>query len=664
MAIAQMTKVMIASYRSEAGELLEKLQRGGIIQILDAERAMVSKEWPELHVDITRPREMEELVARLSVAITMLKLYATEKDETSMFNPLLSVERGTYKSVVEGDEAMKLLETTEQVESDISACNLETENAGILLEKLKPWMSMDGTIEELQGLEQASCIIGLVPVQHLEAVTKELAEMGAAIEVVGGGSMLKACIVACMSESSTDVQKKLRAADFEAVSFEGISGSIKDNISKANESIKATQDKLTALKAKAGELAKDRIKLQILFDHYQNMLGREKTQHSAPATDNVVLFEGWAKEKDYSKLEKIVSKFEASSISKMETAEGEETPVEIDNGRLAQPFETVTRLYGMPNPKDVDPTAFLAPFFALFFGICLTDAAYGLVMIAFLWWMLKKIKGDKKFITMLIFCSITTVVAGALTGGWCGDAIQIFAPGLSGFRESLMWFDPMEEPMTFFYLSLGLGYLQIISGIFIGFIHKLRRGDITEALFDHGTWFVWLNSLGIAGLAKAGVLHAVLGPIFGIIAIIPAIGIILFSEREGGWGARIGMGIYNVFSTVFYVGDVLSYIRLMALGMVTAGFGMAINQIVVTVMETGSFGWVLGALIFVGGHLFNIANSALGSFVHSMRLQFVEFFTKFIVGGGKEFEPLREKYQHIEVKEEVRESGIGDADFI
>jgi len=109
------------------------------------------------------------------------------------------------------------------------------------------------------------------------------------------------------------------------------------------------------------------------------------------------------------------------------------------------------------------------------------------------------------------------------------------------------------------------------------------------------------------------------------------------------------MGVYNLFSTVFYVGDVLSYIRLMALGMVTAGFGMAINEIVRQVMALGILGWVLGAVVFIGGHVFNIANSALSAFVHSMRLQFVEFFTKFLVGGGKEFDPLRKEYQHIAV---------------
>ena len=107
------------------------------------------------------------------------------------------------------------------------------------------------------------------------------------------------------------------------------------------------------------------------------------------------------------------------------------------------------------------------------------------------------------------------------------------------------------------------------------------------------------------------------------------------------------MGVFNLFCTVFYLGDVLSYVRIMALGMVTGGFGLAVNIIVKLVADVPYVGWLLGALVFVGGHLFNIALSTLGSFVHSMRLQFVEFFPKFFVGGGKQFSPLTKKYDYI-----------------
>ena len=654
MAIASMQKVMIVAHRSRTVELLGALQASGIVQILDAERTMVTKQWPELVVESRRHRSLEDMIDRLEAALDFIKPYAP-KDETSLFAPLVPVDASTYDTVVAGQDTISCLGEIEHVRGDMEKLAAETETQHAQLVKLTPWAALDIAVEELGTLSGSTTFAGLIGEQHFAAACEKLDELDAIIEKVDTANRTAACIVVCFNENAPAVQKALRSVEFEAVAFEGIAGTVSENIAGVQQRLEAIQKEQDLLAQQMTDLAQNKLQLQILFDHYQNLIGRIQAESTAPATDHAVFLEGWVRTRDYKKLEKIVGKYDATDLTPIEPAEGEETPVEIDNGPLAEPFESVTRLYGMPASFDVDPTAFLAPFFALFFGICLTDAAYGLVMIAFFWWMLRKIKGDKKFIMMMIFCSISTVIAGALTGGWCGDAVKQFVPALSDLRAKLMWFDPMDDPMKFFYLSLGLGYLQIITGIFIGFWHKLRRGDIQGALFDHLSWFIWLNSLAVFGLAKADVFGEKLtwlGTIAGLVAIVPALAIILFSEREGGWGARIGMGLYNVFSTVFYVGDVLSYIRLMALGMVTAGFGMAINQIVLTVMEAGVIGWILGALIFIGGHLFNIANSALGSFVHSMRLQFVEFFTKFLAGGGKQFDPLRQSYRYIDVKKD------------
>ena len=196
--------------------------------------------------------------------------------------------------------------------------------------------------------------------------------------------------------------------------------------------------------------------------------------------------------------------------------------------------------------------------------------------------------------------------------------------------------------MMFFGLSLALGYLQIMVGIIIAFVHNLLKKDYISAVCDQLTWLVMLNSIVIFGASKAGVFGPVVGSIFGKIALIPAVVIVLFSQREGGWGGRIGMGAYQLFSTIFFMGDVLSYLRLMALGMVTAGLGMAINVITKICGDIPYIGWLIGAFVFAGGHLFNLAISGLSAFVHTLRLQYVEFFPKFLEGGGKDFKPLKE----------------------
>jgi V/A-type H+-transporting ATPase subunit I len=178
-------------------------------------------------------------------------------------------------------------------------------------------------------------------------------------------------------------------------------------------------------------------------------------------------------------------------------------------------------------------------------------------------------------------------------------------------------------------------------------LKNLRERDFVSALFEQVTWLVLLNCLVLLGLSKAGMLPTELVPIFGWIAIIQAILIFLFTERNSGIGGRIGGGVFALFNVIFYFGDILSYSRLMALGMVTAGLGMAVNILVQLLMDIPYVGFILGAGLFVGGHFFNLAMSVLSSFVHSLRLQFVEFFPKFLQGGGKDFKPLEESYQYI-----------------
>jgi V/A-type H+-transporting ATPase subunit I len=453
-------------------------------------------------------------------------------------------------------------------------------------------------------------------------------------------------------ENTDEVQKSLRSAEFEPVNFESMTGKASDLIREHSKKLEKAQSRLNSYKEQAAALSENLLNLQILFDHYQNLLSREQTRDTAPATESTVLLEGWVKKQDFARLGKLVADFDASSLTKIKPAEDEEIPVEIENKRIIKPFEVITRLYGMPQHFEVDPTVFLAPFFALFFALCLTDAGYGLVMAVLIGLFIWKMQGDKKLMWMLGICAAATFIAGALTGGWFGNAIQMFILGKPN-KSIALWFDPFEKPMTFFVLSLGLGYFQIMAGLAVGFGHSLKRRDYLSAVCDYLSWLVMLNSVVIFLAAKFGAIPAPIGKIFGIVALIPAAIILLFSERQGGWAGRIGMGVYNLFSTIFYMGDVLSYLRLMALGMVTAGLAMAINVIVEICSKIPVAGILIAVIVFVGAHMFNMAINVLGAFVHTLRLQYVEFFPKFFVGGGKQFMPLSKEYQHIYITKEI-----------
>ena len=655
MAISSMAKILIACHKSQASQLLEDLQQSGICQVLNAEEAMVSKHYPDLGTAGERPRQIEEKLNLVSKSVAFLRNYAdTPKGLAAALAPRIVVDKDRYENIIKDKTTDSLVRAALDIESKIDKLRGEIENISGTVARLQPWAALDIRVEELAELEKTVCLAGLLPGNKLADVSERLTEAQAAIEQVGSTGPQLAILVVSLKDNAGDVHKILRAADFESVSFEGMSGTVAELMSRNESKLAQAQEHLKQQQARAKESARDFVKVQILHDHYLNLLNREQTASNCPATERTVILEGWVRKKDFRRLEQIVSGFEAAGVTKIEPAEGEEIPVVIENRRLVRPFEVVTRLYGMPQHLNVDPTVFLAPFFAVFFGLCLADAGYGLIMVGVLWWTSRKLQGNKNILRMLIMCGVTTALAGAMTGSWFSDAITALIPqnwalykALNGLRLTVMWFDPMKEPMTFFMLSLLLGYLQIQFGLFIAFVHNLLKRDFIAAVCDQLTWIVMLNCLLGLGLSKGGILPGGLGKIFGLAALIPAAVILLFSGRELRWGGRIGLGTFNLFSTVFFAGDILSYVRLMALGMVGSGFGMAINVLVKLVIDAPYVGWLLGAIVFVGGHLFNLAISMLGAFVHSLRLQFVEFFPKFFQGGGRQFTPLQNDYRYI-----------------
>ncbi len=648
-----MTKVMIVSHRTQASELLEALQHEGICQILNAAEAMVSRDWPELGTGAERPRDIEELLGRLARSITFLKSYAEPaKGLASVLSPRTVVDEQSYNQVVSDEGILGIIDQSEQTEAAIERAKGEIENLCNTLEVLRPWKALQTPVEEIGRLRTTTCWAGFLPERQFGQVEEKIGELGGAIEAAGTDGNRYACLIACLNVGINEVQKLLRSAEFEPVNFERVTGTIAESIRDTSEKLNETRERLHRQYEKAASLSNNILKLQILHDHYENLLNREQTKGAAPATEQTVILEGWVKEKDYRRLEKTVSGFEASSLSKIERLQDEEVPVEIENKNYIRPFEVITRLYGMPQHFEVDPTVFLAPFFALFFAMCLTDAGYGLVIIALMVFFIKKIQGDKKLMWMLGICAAATIFAGALTGGWFGNAVQQFVPALKPAREKLMLFDPLKEPMIFFKLALALGYLQIMAGLAIAFFHSVKQKDYVAAVCDKLTWLVMINAIVVFLASKFGVVSAGAARVAGYIALVPAVAILFFSQRQGGWGGRLGMGAYNLFSTIFYLGDVLSYLRLMALGMVTAGLAMAINVIVEILGKIPVVGVVIAVVLFAAFHMGNMAINALGAFVHTLRLQYVEFFPKFLVGGGKLFEPLSKKYTRIYIKRE------------
>jgi V/A-type H+-transporting ATPase subunit I len=563
------------------------------------------------------------------------------------------VDAVTYRETLADPDRMGVLDAAERLSCMVDSYHARLESLRSRLRLLLPWRELEGNVEQLSSLESCSCSPMIISERHIEEAKQKSVDAGAIFEQIGKTDGAYACMLITPVDKTAELLKAMRTVDAESVSFAGMKGTVSGLIAETRRDIEDIETKLAEHTSAAGKLAKDVVKLGILSDYTRNLLSREMARRHSPATDQVVFFEGWVRDRDMGRLEKVVSQFRATSISRISPAPDEVIPVEIENNRVFRPFEVITRLYGMPQHFEVDPTALLSPFFAIYFALCLTDAGYGLILVAFSVWLLTRIQGDKKFMWLLLICSSLTVVAGALTGGWFGDGAQIIAQKLGWdwlgkSRERLMWFDPFKRPMLFFAISIGLGYVQIMTGILTAFVHKLRSKLFVSAFCDHLTWFVMVNCLILYFAAgKAPFLPAKVGYIAIRVAIIPAATIFLFSQREGGVVGRLGLGAYQLFSTVFFLGDLLSYLRLMALGMVTAGLAMSVNVVAQNASDIPYVGIILAIVILVVGHLFNTAINGLGAFVHSVRLQFVEFFPKFITGGGRQFSPLEAEYKHI-----------------
>ncbi|MDD5135327.1 MAG: V-type ATP synthase subunit I [Phycisphaerae bacterium] len=662
MSIARMQKVLIASYSTEAADVLEALQSSGMMQIHDAERAIVSKEWPELHTEKEKPKQIEELSAKIDAAVEFLAQYAPKRSLTQALAPRAVVSEENYTSTVRGDAAMKMLEQCTELSGKLAKQRDSQEQLNSQLAMLLPWQELDINLSDLENFEKGAVILGLIPTKNFIAAQEKIKEFKAAIETAGKKDGHISCVVIGLKENAAEIYKALRSVEFEAVNLSQFKGTPAELIKNAQKQLDETQQRIAELQEQARQMSKDRLQIGMLADYYKNLLGREQTRLAVPETEQTVLFEGWVKKHDLKKIKNILSGFSGTSISLISPAEDEEIPVHIENSRILKPFEVITRMYGMPQYVEVDPTILLAPFFAIFFALCLGDAGAGLILIAISAFFIKKLQGDKSLLYLLAICGVLTIGTGAMTGGWFGSGLREVAIAhnikwLSGFIDRTMWFDPLKDPMKFFAIAVGLGYFQIMLGLLIGFIDCMRRKEYAAAVFDKLVWLLLINSFALFGAAKMGHIPAAIGSGAIKFAILPAVGILLFSQREGGWGGRIGMGSYQLFSSVFYLGYILSYLRLMALGISSAGVAMAINEIAKTATKLPYVGLVVAGVILVFGHIFlTTASSALGSFVHTMRLQFVEYFPKFLVGGGKEFAPLSKQYKYVYIKDDHQSS--------
>jgi V/A-type H+-transporting ATPase subunit I len=370
-------------------------------------------------------------------------------------------------------------------------------------------------------------------------------------------------------------------------------------------------------------------------------------------TDATVAVEGWVTENGLVKtLEKldVVSEYIAVEISEPE--EGDNPPVSLDNPKWAKPFEILIKLFGSPNRREYDPTWIVAISFMVFFGFCIGDVGYGLILIPAFLLMRKYLPlgpKAKDLLTVLAYSSPFAILIGIFTGSWFG----IKAESLPGSLRSVAFMDGLNKTTLAMGIAIGIGLIHLLIGVGIEFRDTWKGGGKVDALIDQGLIFLLFVGGGSTAALAAAKLVPVNVPL--LVAGAAILGMLLLLGRSAhSIGGKVANGIYETYGTVVgFVSDAISYVRLFALGLATFIIAMVVNTMAGLV---GGIAPVIGILlmliVLVVGHTFNIAINLLGAFVHPLRLEFVEFFGKFYDDGGREFKPFGVESKIVMIEKE------------
>ncbi len=345
----------------------------------------------------------------------------------------------------------------------------------------------------------------------------------------------------------------------------------------------------------------------------------------------------------------------------------EDPPVKLKNSFFAAPVEGVVEGYSMPGRHEVDPSAVMSIFYYVLFGMMLSDAAYGILIVlacGIVLWKCKNIEQSlRKSLWMFFFCGISTTFWGVMFGSYFGDAIPVIAKTFFGKEITVapLWFAPLDEPMRLLLFSFLLGVIHLFTGLGVQLYQLVKRKKFADAIYDVVFWYFLVGGLILLLVSSdmfrnmmslTFTLPPIVGTISGIFAGVGALGIVLTSGRESkNPGKRLLKGLYGLYNVSGYLSDILSYSRLLALGLATGVIATVFNQIG-SMMGGGVPGAIFFTLVFVVGHVLNLAINLLGAYVHTNRLQYVEFFGKFYEGNGRKFQPFSAKTKYFKITEE------------
>ena len=660
MAILKMKRLRLMIARSQKDELLRALIRLGCVQFSELEDEVQSLE--SLHRAESDVMKLKSDHASLLRAVDLLGKYAPEK------KPLLSAMpevEGEELLGAEGlDEMLSLAGEIIAADERIRRIGSEESRERAVIESLVPWLGLDLPLD-VDGTERSSVLLGSIPVkvpldkvrEAIEAVTEE-----SELFEVSADKKASYVMIVCAKEALGEIQEALRAFDFTAQSFTGMSAPAKTCSARCQSALEKLAKEKAACEASIVEKTAQRDALKLAADRLEAQLAMAEAADLSLSTDDVALMQGWVPAEKEAALEEILSRCDCAWECEDPPEEDyPEVPVSLKNNKITNALNMVTEMYSLPAYGTVDPNPLMAPFFILFYGLMMADIGYGLIMIAAALVALKKLKprgGSLAFCQLLLYGGIATAAMGVLTGAFFSDVpyqlVHLFNPK-STWPGLWHLFSPETDSNLVLYGSLVLGMLHLNTGMIVSAVQKIKNGDKAGALFEEGSlWIILVGGLLLAAdmmIVKNSALHYA-----GLAVLIVGAVMLLFGAGRNAKGfgkvtAAFGC-IYNTATGWF--GDVLSYSRIMALMLAGGVVGKVFNTVAVMPAQSSGvnvFTMLAFVIIFVLGHAINFALNILGCYVHDLRLQCLEFFGKFYSDGGKPFRPLKFGGKYVRAKE-------------
>ena len=652
-----MNKISIIGLDSIKTELIKRTMDLGVVEISSQDSKLTDPEWTSYVKKDGNENEVHNLDVKISQVSEVLD--SLEKYDTSK-GPLFKTRK-----TITSDEFTKALEKNHSISENVEKvlglnkslnelCSEENKIEAAIL-SLKPWIKYTIPLD-MTETKYTSIIIGAIPnIADIDELKSQLFKTTdrCFMDVIDSDKDQFYCSFICLIKEKEDIYEFLKQYGFSAVTFKDLSGTAAENIMQYENGLKEISAKKETVDNSITELVSFKEEIQLYHDHLIIERDKNKILDNMLKTDTTFYIGGWVPEVSKDQIQKVLDEYECWYEFK-EPEEDENIPILLHNNAVAQPLEAITELYSLPSQSNMDPTTIMAPFYILFFGMMLGDVGYGFIMSLACFLILKKYDiegGLQRFLKMFFYCGISTMFWGIMYGSWFGDGIVVGAKYLFNVDLSLnsVWVDPLNEPITVLMVSIIMGLVHLFTGMGMQAYLLIRDGHIRDAITDVGFWYLFIIG-PILWLAGDMIIPGSPLPVIGKwMTIIAALGLVLTQGRsKNNIISKFISGLLSLYDITGYLGDALSYSRLFALGLAT-GVISSVLSLIGTMVGSGIIGKLIFIIIFIFGHALNFAINGLGSFVHSARLQYVEFFGKFYEGGGDPFNPLCKKTKYIKI---------------